>query len=289
MAKKLVIVESPAKAKTINKILGPDFDVTSSMGHLRDLPASRLGVDVEHDFAPHYIVIQKRRKFAKQLQEEARGRDAVYLAPDPDREGEAISWHLERLLLDDDEVQAKKGAKRAAGKDGKKKPASQTGKRAAAGRNGLPAAARQQAGRKIYRITFHEITPQAVKAAIQHPRPIDLNLVNAQQARRILDRLVGYSLSPLLWKKIGRGLSAGRVQSIALRLILRLDFSFLVADLLKLRLEGRLNARFLQLRLDGPVLLRYERLDLFLTIHDQTKCHGLHAASREPASHFLPQ
>src|SRR3990167_4941714 len=108
MAKKLVVVESPAKAKTIHKILGPEFDVTSSMGHLRDLPASRLGVDVEHDFAPHYIVIQKRRKIAKQLQEEARGKEAVYLASDPDREGEAISWHLERLLLDDDIAQAEK-------------------------------------------------------------------------------------------------------------------------------------------------------------------------------------
>ena len=106
MAKKLVIVESPAKAKTINKILGSDFHVTSSMGHLRDLPASKLGVDVEHNFEPHYIVIQKRRKFAKHLQEEARGKEAVYLAPDPDREGQAISAHLERLLLDDDEAQA---------------------------------------------------------------------------------------------------------------------------------------------------------------------------------------
>ena len=206
MAKQLVIVESPAKAKTIHKILGPDFDVTSSMGHLRDLPASRLGVDVEHNFAPHYIVIQKRRKFAKQLQEEARGREAVYLAPDPDREGEAISWHLERLLLDDDEAQAKKAAKRAA----KAPPAAPAkGKKAAAQRN----------GRKIFRITFHEITPEAIKAAVKHPRPIDHKLVNAQQARRILDRLVGYSLSPLLWKKVGRGLSAGRVQSVTLRLI----------------------------------------------------------------------
>ena len=111
MAKNLVIVESPAKAKTIHKILGSEFEVTSSMGHLRDLPASKLGVDVEHNFEPHYIVIQKRRKIAKQLQEEARGKDAIYLAPDPDREGEAISWHLERLLRDDDEAQAKKAAK----------------------------------------------------------------------------------------------------------------------------------------------------------------------------------
>jgi DNA topoisomerase-1 len=219
MAKHLVIVESPAKAKTINKILGADFDVTSSMGHLRDLPASRLGVDVEHDFAPHYIVIQKRRKFAKELQEAARGREAIYLAPDPDREGEAISWHLERLLLEDDEAQAKKAAKKAAAKSAKApgvEPPKKKGKASGKAGNG---AASINGTRKIYRITFHEITPEAIKAAVKHPRMIDLKKVNAQQARRVLDRLVGYSLSPLLWKKIGRGLSAGRVQSVALRLI----------------------------------------------------------------------
>ncbi len=212
MAKNLIIVESPAKARTITRIVGPAYDVTSSMGHLRDLPASRLGVDIEHNFAPHYIVIQKRRKVAKQLQAEARNKETIYLAPDPDREGEAISWHLERLLRDDEAAQAKKAdGKPAAGK----KPAS----RKAASRDGLPAAARQQAGRKIYRIAFHEITSDAVKAALARPGKIDLRKVDAQQARRILDRLVGYSLSPLLWKKVGRGLSAGRVQSVALRLI----------------------------------------------------------------------
>ncbi|MBI4340902.1 MAG: type I DNA topoisomerase [Candidatus Omnitrophica bacterium] len=210
MAKNLIIVESPAKAKTITKIVGSDFDVTSSMGHLRDLPASKLGVDVEHDFAPHYIVIQKRRKVAKQLQEAARGKSVIYLAPDPDREGEAISWHLERLLRDDEAAQAKK-AKAKADK---------------ASANGSASAAPKRAkvdpkmnGRKIVRITFHEITPQAIKEAIKRPLRIDVKKVNAQQARRILDRLVGYSLSPLLWRKVGRGLSAGRVQSVALRLI----------------------------------------------------------------------
>ncbi len=217
VAKNLVIVESPAKAKTITKYLGSDFDVTSSMGHLRDLPSSKLGVDVEHDFTPHYIVIQKRRKFAKQLQETARGKERIYLAPDPDREGEAISWHLERLLLDDDEAQAKKAAAKAAKAAKPAKPAKPS---KATRRNGPPASLRSaRAGRKIYRITFHEITPDAVKAAIKRPTAIDVKKVNAQQARRILDRLVGYSLSPLLWKKIGRGLSAGRVQSVALRLI----------------------------------------------------------------------
>ena len=222
MAKNLIIVESPTKAKTIMRIVGPDFEVTSSMGHLRDLPASRLGVDVEKDFEPHYIVIQKRRKMAKQLQEEARGKRTIYLAPDPDREGEAISWHLLQLLLDDDQAQAKKAAAKlakeqtkaqqkaeAAGADAPAKP---KGKKKAA-------AAETNGQRTIHRITFHEITPDAVKAALQHPGEIDQKKVDAQQARRILDRLVGYSLSPLLWKKIGRGLSAGRVQSVALRLI----------------------------------------------------------------------
>ena len=215
MAKNLVIVESPAKAKTIHKILGSEYDVTSSMGHLRDLPRSKLGVDVENSFEPHYIVIYKRRKFAKELQKTARNRKAIFLAPDPDREGEAISWHLARLLRDDEEAEAKKAeAKRAKQAE---KAAAAPAKVKKGAKKKTKAAARN--GRKIYRIAFHEITPQAVKAAIEHPREIDLKKVNAQQARRILDRLVGYSLSPLLWKKIGRGLSAGRVQSVALRLI----------------------------------------------------------------------
>ena len=207
MAKNLVIVESPAKAKTIHKILGKDFDVTFSMGHLVDLPSSSLGVDVEHGFEPHYIVIRKRMKIAKQLKQEARGKTAIYLAPDPDREGEAISWHLANLLREDEAKQAKQAAKLAGRSSAK--PAK--GKK--------KAAPTQQNGRKIYRIAFHEITPQAVQAALTHPGEINLKKVNAQQARRILDRLVGYSLSPLLWRKIGRGLSAGRVQSVALRLV----------------------------------------------------------------------
>jgi DNA topoisomerase-1 len=208
-AKRLVIVESPAKAKTIHRILGAEYDVASSMGHLVDLPASRLGVDVEHDFAPQYIVIQKRRRIAKELQAQARGREAIYLAPDPDREGEAISWHLARLLRDE-----QRGAAAPV------KPA-----------KAAPARARHRArppspdGQRIYRITFHEITPQAVKAALAHPHHIDVKKVDAQQARRVLDRLVGYSLSPLLWRKIGRGLSAGRVQSVALRLIVERELA----------------------------------------------------------------
>jgi len=207
MAKNLVIVESPAKANTLHKILGKEFDVASSMGHLVDLPASKLGVDVDRDFKPHYIVIRKRMKIAKQLQQEARGKDVIYLAPDPDREGEAISWHLVNLLREDEAKQAKKARTPTRSKPALHAPKSPS------------ATATKRDGRKIYRVTFHEITPQAVRAAVAHPRQIDLRKVNAQQARRILDRLVGYSLSPLLWKKVGRGLSAGRVQSVALRLV----------------------------------------------------------------------
>lgn len=175
MAKNLVIVESPAKAKTINKFLGKDFMVTSSMGHIIDLPKSKLGIDVENDFKPEYIVIPERKKNLAILKKEAKDKSAIYLAPDPDREGEAISWHIKNALFD------------------KKK--------------------------KFYRVTFDEITKEAVQNAFKHPRDIDIDLVNAQQARRILDRIVGYTLSPLLWKKISRGLSAGRVQSVAVRLI----------------------------------------------------------------------
>ncbi|MEW6516926.1 MAG: type I DNA topoisomerase [candidate division FCPU426 bacterium] len=175
MQKNLVIVESPAKAKTINKILGKTFKVVASMGHVRDLPKSKLGVDVADGFKPHYITIRSRSKILKELKRLASKMDKIYLAPDPDREGEAISWHLNQEL------------------NGKSKV--------------------------IYRVMFNEITQHAVEQAIHQPREIDQNLVNAQQARRILDRLVGYSLSPLLWKKVRKGLSAGRVQSVAVRLI----------------------------------------------------------------------
>lgn len=175
MAKKLVIVESPAKSKTIKKFLGPDYVVEASMGHIIDLPKKTLGVDVENNFEPEYIVIPDRRKNLAILKKEAKTKEAIYLAADPDREGEAISWHLKNALADENN--------------------------------------------KFYRVTFDEITKDAVQAAFKHPRDIDMNLVNAQQARRILDRLVGYTLSPLLWKKVSRGLSAGRVQSVAARLI----------------------------------------------------------------------
>ena len=172
---KLVILESPAKAKTIGKYLGRGYKVTASMGHVRDLPASTLGIDVENGYTPKYITIKGKQKLVKELKAEAKKCDGVLLATDPDREGEAISWHLQHLLeLPEDKAQ---------------------------------------------RVTFNEITKKVVQDSIQHPRAIDQDLVDAQQARRVLDRIVGYQLSPLLWKKIRRGLSAGRVQSVAIRLV----------------------------------------------------------------------
>jgi DNA topoisomerase-1 len=173
--KKLVIVESPAKAKTLGRILGPNYTVKFSLGHVRDLPRKGLGVDVENGFTPKYVIIKGKEKVLGEIKSAARKAETIYLATDPDREGEAISWHL---------IQA-------------------------AGLEEIP----------LKRVSFHEITEQAVKAAFNHPHEIDMLLVNAQQARRILDRLVGYKISPLLWSKVKRGLSAGRVQSAALRMI----------------------------------------------------------------------
>ena len=175
MAKALVVVESPAKAKTINKYLGRDFKVVASMGHIRDLPKSKLGVDVENDFAEEYESIASRKKIIKELKDAAKEASEIYVATDPDREGEAIGWHLAQEL----------GGKR----------------------------------RKIHRLTFNEITKRAVQDALNHPRSIDEKMVAAQRARRVLDRLVGYKISPLLWDKVRRGLSAGRVQSVALKLV----------------------------------------------------------------------
>lgn len=173
--KTLVIVESPSKAKTIGKYLGPSYKVVASVGHVRDLPKSKLGIDIENDFEPEYIAIRGKGDLIKELKKEAKAAGKIYLATDPDREGEAISWHLAYLL-------------------------------------GIDA-------NEPCRIVFNEITKDAIKNAVKHPRPIDLKLVDAQQARRVLDRLVGYQISPLLWRKIRRGLSAGRVQSAALKII----------------------------------------------------------------------
>ncbi len=196
MSKGLVIVESPAKAKTIQKYLGKGFTVDASFGHVKDLPKSSLGVDVEDSFETEYVVIPGKEKVLAKLKKLALAADKIYLAPDPDREGEAIAAHLADELGDD----GKKTKKAKATK--KKKEKEEDGD-----------------GPRIQRVTFNEITQRAVKAAFEHPRNIDQNLVDAQQARRVLDRLVGYQVSPLLWDKVRRGLSAGRVQTVALRLI----------------------------------------------------------------------
>src|SRR3989338_724617 len=170
----LVIVESPAKSKTIEKFLGKGYVVRASMGHVIDLPMRKMGVDIENDFKPSYVVIAKKKKLLSELKSEAKDKEIIYIATDPDREGEAIGWHLAEHL----------------------------------GKN-----------KEIKRVVFHEITKKAVEEAFSNPGHIDMKLVSAQQARRILDRIVGYSLSPLLWKNITRGLSAGRVQSVAVKLI----------------------------------------------------------------------
>ena len=173
--KKLVLVESPTKAKTIEKYLGKDYVVAASMGHLRDLPRSQFGIDVDNDFEPKYINIRGKGDIIKDLKKKAKNSEKVFLASDPDREGEAIAWHLAHILGIDDKSEC--------------------------------------------RIVFNEITKGAIKEAIKHPRSIDIDRVDAQQTRRMLDRIVGYKLSPLLWHKIRKGLSAGRVQSVTVKLI----------------------------------------------------------------------
>jgi len=190
----LVIVESPTKARTLQKFLGSDYQIEASMGHIRDLPKAELGVDVENDFEPGYIIPSDKRKKVNELKQMAQGAEFLYLATDPDREGEAIAWHLSQLLVDSSKLVDKN----------KKKKNYEL---------------RTTNSPLIQRVVFHEITKEAITQAFEQPRGIDLKLVDAQQARRILDRLVGYKLSPLLWAKIKKGLSAGRVQSVALRLI----------------------------------------------------------------------
>ena len=176
MADFLVIVESPAKAKTIERYLGKKYKVRASLGHLRDLPKSQMGVDTENNYEPKYITIRGKGPILQELKKDAKKVKRIYLAADPDREGEAIAWHLANQLGVDIESEC--------------------------------------------RVVFNEITKDAIKESFKHPRPIDMDLVDSQQARRILDRLVGYNISPILWKKVKKGLSAGRVQSVALRLII---------------------------------------------------------------------
>ena len=210
MAKNLVIVESPAKAKTIGKYLGKDYKVMACMGHLRDLPKSKLGVDIEHGFEPQYVPMTGKESIISDLKTAAKGSQDIFLATDPDREGEAISWHLKFLLDLPDE--------------------------------------------NAHRVTFNEITKRVVSSSIQSPRSIDMDLVDAQQARRILDRIVGYQLSPLLWKKVRRGLSAGRVQSVATRLVVDREeeirafqpqeYWTIDVELQRLQAPGRFSARY---------------------------------------------
>ena len=175
MSKNLIIVESPAKAKTIKKYLGPDFRIMASVGHIKDLPVSKLGVDVDNDFSPEYVTIKGKGKILKALKEAGMESEAIYLAPDPDREGEAIAWHIAQ------ELKKRKG--------------------------------------KIFRVLFNELTEKAIREAIASPQGLNRDRFESQQARRILDRLVGYQMSPILWSKVKRGLSAGRVQSVAVKMI----------------------------------------------------------------------
>ena len=188
----VVIVESPAKGKTIQGYLGARYRVIASYGHVRDLPKNDLSIDIAHNFTPTYCIPSKARATVAMLKKECTNASAIYLATDYDREGEAIAWHIMHAVG----MQSQKSKPMPIGRQVK-----------------------SQKVKKIYRITFHEITKDALMYAIHHPREIDQNLVDAQQARRVLDRLVGYTLSPFLWKKVYKGLSAGRVQSVAVRLI----------------------------------------------------------------------
>ncbi|MBI2451342.1 MAG: type I DNA topoisomerase [Parcubacteria group bacterium] len=226
---KLVIVESPTKAKTISRFLGKDYRVESSYGHVRDLPKSKIGVDVEHNFIPKYIIPAKAKKHVKELKEAAEESENIILATDEDREGEAIAWHLAKAL-GLDEVKTKKEKEKT-----------------------------------IERIVFHEITKSAIENALKHSREIDMNLVNAQQGRRILDRLVGYELSPFLWKKVAKGLSAGRVQSVAVRLIVEREEEiknfqpeeyWTIAALLKPK-KDEITIEALLIKIDDKVLEKF--------------------------------
>ena len=229
MAKYLVIVESPAKARTINKYLGGEFMVEASGGHIMDLPRRKMGVDVEQDFRTEYVIIPARKKTVSQIKKEAKDKEGVYLACDPDREGEAICWHLKQCL--DKKAQ-------------------------------------------IFRVSFHEITERAVKEAFSHPGSVDMDKVEAQQARRVLDRLVGYNLSPLLWKKISRGLSAGRVQSVAVRLIVEREREIglfvaeeywqIQAELKKKQAKGTFIAKLDKLAGKAPEIKNKEQADRIL-------------------------
>ena len=235
MKDKLVIVESPAKAKTLSKILGRGYNLKASLGHIRDLPRSQIGVDITHDFKPKYVIPIGKKKIVADLRSAVKDASSVYLATDPDREGEAISWHISEVINGHD-------------------------------RN-IP----------YHRVVFHEITAEAITEAFKHPRDIDMPMVNAQQARRVLDRLVGYKISPLLWRKVKRGLSAGRVQSVAVRIVVErereiqkfvpVEYWVIEADLLK-KNETNQKATF---RAGLVGFLDGTRID----IHNEAQCKKL--------------
>ena len=241
MAKYLVIVESPAKVKTIKKFLGANYEVDASNGHVRDLPKSQLGIDTANDYEPKYITIRGKGDILAKLRKEVKKADVVYLATDPDREGEAISWHLMKALKLDEESEKK--------------------------------------DKKVYRISFNEITKNAVKASLKTPRKLDMDLVDAQQTRRILDRMVGYSISPLLWEKVKRGLSAGRVQSVALRMIcdreeeinafIPEEYWNLEADLFQEGSKKPLTAKFYGTKDKKMAIHKKEELDQIIKDLDQ--------------------
>ena len=226
-------MESPAKVKTIRKFLGTNYEVDASNGHVRDLPKSSLGIDVDHDYEPKYITIRGKGEILSKLRKEVKKADKIYLATDPDREGEAISWHLMKALKLD-ELEDK----------------------------------------KVYRVSFNEITKTAVKNSLKSPRKLDMDLVDAQQARRMLDRMVGYTISPLLWAKVKRGLSAGRVQSVALRMIcdredeigafIPEEYWNLEADLIQTGARKPMKAKFYGRRHEKLTIHKKEELDQIL-------------------------
>jgi len=240
--KNLVIVESPTKAKTISKILGSNFSVVPSMGHLIDLPAKELGVDIEQGFQPHYIIIPGRKKILATLKKESKDKDAIYVATDPDREGEAIGWQIKDRIFK---------------------------------------------GKKVLRVIFHEITSSAVSEAFKNPRDFDLNMIEAQASRRILDRIVGYYLSPLLWKKLARGLSAGRVQSVALRMIIdreREIQKFIAREYWEIEAELKKSVKVSESQSVNSFLVKLEKIeDKKAEIKNQEEAEALVSDIKEKA------
>lgn len=235
--KNLIIVESPAKAKTINKIVGKDFQVKASIGHIKDLPEDRLGIDIKNGFKPEYVIIPGKERIVNEIRLSAKNAQKIYIATDPDREGEAIAYHIAEEIKVPEE--------------------------------------------RIYRAVFHEITPQAVKSAIQNPSKIDINKVYSQQARRILDRLVGYNLSPFLWKKVEKGLSAGRVQSVALRMVVEREkeiLTFQPEDYWTVKANFSSNGSIIQANLykyKGKLVVDRKDRDSKFLIRDEETCRRI--------------